>query len=80
MWPQRVGAHAEPMFNDLTTTSILVADRHAQFRHEAHQHRLARIARTGRRAAGLVRRTSRPAALPLPAATSPDQHADPIAA
>lgn len=50
MWVGRVGAHAAPMFNDITTTRVLVADRQARYHHEASQHRLARVARFGRRA------------------------------
>jgi hypothetical protein len=38
------------MFNDYTTTRVLVADRQTRLHHEAEQHRLGRLARRRRRA------------------------------
>ena len=57
MWPQRVEAHAGPMFtshsNDITRA--LVAERQASLRNEIHQNRARTRGRRSSRARDLVR-------------------------
>ena len=57
MWPGRVEAHDEPMFNSYEMTRALVAERQETLRHEARQHRLAGGARRDRRVASTAVRT-----------------------
>ncbi|MET0729024.1 MAG: hypothetical protein ABWZ76_12075 [Acidimicrobiales bacterium] len=51
------------MFNDYTTTTALVADRHERLHHDAQQHRVARRILASRRGRG-----AGPAAAPAPVA------------
>jgi hypothetical protein len=64
----RVGAHAEAMFNSYEITTALVAERQGSLRHEARQHRLARVVRRARRGHAVVRSTGAARSADLPRA------------
>jgi len=64
MWPERVGAHAVPMFSH-HITEALVAERQQALRAEARQHHLGRIARLAR---GRQPRSAQTGPLPSPPA------------
>jgi hypothetical protein len=63
MWRGRVGAHDAPMTNySYEMTRALVAERQTTLRHEARQHRLARLTRRSRRGHRAPGTTPRPIA------------------
>ena len=69
----RVEGHPGPMFNDYTTTKVLVADRQARYHHEAQQHRLARLVRRNRSSNPTTARQQGLGTVePLPPAHSPE--------